>query len=134
MNKQIIENIKKEIKEMPEYKSGAINSIDWMDASQEIGKKFLLNLDETEILQTETGLVLVGASDLEQYITNVEDIGISKNETMNLVKEIFDKIFEPIAKITEENLKKSLNNMNIKWDQRMRFVLSGGDYSFFMKN
>lgn len=132
MTEKLKQKMKEEIARLPKEKQDAIHSIDWGKISEEIGKKYLLSESEINELQLETGLVLIGLVDFELYKLNIENIGMSREEAENIAMEVLEKIFTPISTILEASVKNSMKTQNISWDQRVNFIISGGDYSNFI--
>ncbi|OGF03610.1 MAG: hypothetical protein A3H14_01690 [Candidatus Doudnabacteria bacterium RIFCSPLOWO2_12_FULL_49_8] len=130
MTEELKKTIKKEIAELPKEGQEAISAVDWVKIAEEIGKKFLLDEDETEDFQLETLLVLIGVTDPEFYAVNIENhVDVTKDKSAEMAKEAFQKIFTPIRKALEENIKKNLKDKNPNWQQSVDFILSGGNYS-----
>ncbi len=135
MKEKLKEIIKERMKFLSEEVQEAINSLDWMKITEEIGKKYLLNENEIQNLQAETLLVLVGLEEGEVYERNIEnEVGTSKSEAEKIADEAEEKIFTPIYNILEENIKKSGKTKNAKPEQNLNFILSGGDYLAFVEN
>ncbi|MCX6752572.1 MAG: hypothetical protein NTZ87_03705 [Candidatus Nomurabacteria bacterium] len=129
--KQIIQD---EIAKLPRETQEAINSLDWGSITEEIGKKYLFDESEINNLQVETLLVLVGLEDGNYYAQNIEnEVGTSKEEAEKIAGEAFQKIFTPIGDLLEEKVKKNLKAKNPSPEQNLDFILSGGDYSAFVK-
>ncbi len=134
MTEKLKQKINEEISKLPKERQEAINAVDWGKITEEIGKKFLLTENEINNLQIETGLALVNLVDLDFYMTNLENnIGLTAGEAKKITIEAFEKIFTPIAKEIEASIKKKLKSENPSWDQIIRFIVSGGDYSNFIE-
>ena len=130
MTEELKKTIKKEIAELPKEGQEAIGAVDWVKIAEEVGKKFLLDEDEIEDFQLETLLVLIGVTDPEFYAVNIENhVDVTKDKSAEMAKEAFQKIFTPIRKALEENIKKNLKDKNPNWQQSVDFILSGGNYS-----
>jgi len=133
MTDKLQQIIKEEIEKLPKEAQDAINSFEWENIAEEIGKKYLLGESEINELQVEILLVLVGLTDSQFYVTTIEnEIGLTKDEATKISNEVFEKIFVPISNAIEENIKKNLPNKNPNWKQSLDFILSGGDYSAFI--
>jgi len=132
MTEKLQLKMKEEIVKLPKNRQDAINSVNWPEITNEIGKKYLLQEDEINDLQLETGLVLLGLVDFNIYKFNVENIGITKEESEKIANEILEKILTPIAIIIEGDIKSKIKTQNPKWNQRVNFIISGGDYSNFI--
>lgn len=132
MNIKLKEKIEEEMVNLPKELQEVIKSFDWGKATEEIGKKHLLDESEVNDLQTETGLVLIGLTSADSYASNVEsNVGLSKEEAEKIAAEVDIKIFGPIYKKLSENMEKNLKDRNPNWKQVVNFVVSGGDYSVF---
>jgi hypothetical protein len=132
MLKLLQQKMNEKISTLPKYNQVAINSIDWGDLSWKIGKRNLLTEDEINDLQIETGLVLLGSINFETYALNIENIGMSKEKSLKITKEMFDEIFKPVAEKMEAMVKDKIKSQSPKWNQRVNFIISGGDYSNFV--
>ena len=134
MTEKLRQIIKEEVIKLPKELQYSINSLDWGKISEEIGKKYLLNESEINDLQVETGLVLIGLADINEYTLNIENnVGTSKNVAEKITMEINQKIFNQIAMAISRKIEENLKNKNINWKQTLNFILSGGDYSIFME-
>ena len=133
MTEKLKQKIKEEMVNLPKETQDAINTFDWGVVLEKIGKKYLLNESEINDLQVETGLVLTGLTDGNQYTLNIEDnVGTSKDEAEKIAEEVNQKIFTPIYGILTKNIEENLKNKKPNWKQTLNFILSGGDYSVFM--
>lgn len=134
MNIKLQNTIKEEMLTLPKITQETINSFEWIRVSEEIGEKYSLNDDKLDNFQLETFLVLLGLADKEKYMQNVEkNIGISDVESIKIVNEAMEKIFNPIGEIISRKIEENLKNKNPGWKQTLNFIISGGDYSVFME-
>jgi len=134
MTDKLKQTIKEEVGKLPKGNQEVINAFGWEQISEEIGKKYLLNESELNDLQVETLLILIGLEDPDFYATNVENnVGISKNEAEKISEEVIQKIFAPINDLLIENIKKSGKVVNSNTEQNLNFIISGGDYSTFLR-
>lgn len=134
MTEELKQKIKEEMNVLPKELQNAINAVGWGSISEEIGKKYLLSDSEIIDLQIETATLLVGYTNPSLYALNIENnIGLSKQMAEKITDEMAEKIFKPIKNILQENIKKNMANRTIDWKQNVNFVISGGDYSFFMQ-
>lgn len=132
MTETLKQIIKREVDKLSKDGQEAVNSLDWAKITEEIGKKYLLNEDEINVLQAETLTVLIGLADFDFYVKGVEDeVGVSKEEAKKIADEVMQKIFTPIGNIIIDNIKKSGKHKNANAQQTLDFILSGGDYSAF---
>lgn len=132
MTEKLKQIIKDEIAKLPKEKQEAINSIDWVKISEEIGKKYLLNESELNDLLVQVLLVLIGLTDIEDSAPGIEnEVGVSTGIANKLASEIIQKIFIPITDAGIENIKKGWKVANSSPEQTLNFILSDGDYSVF---
>lgn len=119
--------------EIPERNRLAINSTKWAETTEEISKKYYLDDEEKNMLIAEVALVLLGVNNYEFLKIAMEDLGLTQNEVANIFREIEEKIFNPISKKIMSSIKKEAELNNTNWDKRVNFILSGGDYTNFIK-
>lgn len=133
MTDELKQKIKYGVEKLPREIQDVLNTFDWVKISEEIGKKYLLDEDEINILQNEISLVLIGINNQEILSLNIENnVGTSKNDAVEITQEIDAKIFEVMAEQIQSSIKDKLTSKNPRWDQRVNFILSGGDYSSFI--
>jgi len=131
---RIIEKIKGELNLLPKEKQEAINNFEWEKISAEIGKNHNLSEEEKSALKIEVALVLVELEYKGFLELNIEDnVGVKEDESKKISKELSEKIFKPIAEKLTEIIKKDLKNKSIHWQQNLDFILSGGDYTAFIR-
>ncbi|MFA6586123.1 MAG: hypothetical protein WCS86_03105 [Candidatus Paceibacterota bacterium] len=134
MTEKLKQLIKEEMVNLQKESQEVINAFDWIKISEEIGKKYLLDENEINDLQAETSLILLGINNVDEYAPNIENnVGTSKNEAEKISKEVNEKIFEPIYDILAKNIKEKLKTKDPTWKQTLDFILSGGNYSVFIK-
>jgi hypothetical protein len=132
MTEKLKQIAKEEIEKLPKDKREAVNAIDWVKITEEIGAKYLFDERKINDFQVETLLALVGLTDPQFYATNIENaVGAIKDDAVNIADEVLQKIFIPITNIGIENIKKNLKNKNPDYKQTLDFILSGGNYSAF---
>jgi hypothetical protein len=132
MTDKLKETIKEELIKTPAEAQEAITTSNWENISQEIATKYELNEEETNILQGEIGLAVLGITRIDEFTDNIEaNIVTTKNNAQKITDEIFEKIFTPIANKISEQIKTKDKNTN--WKQNIEFILSGGNYFCFMK-
>lgn len=133
MTEKLKQTIEEEIAELPKEGQEAIGAVPWIKIAEEIGTKFNLTEEEIEDFQLETLLMLIGAVDSEFYAINIENqVGTTKDDAIQMAQETLEKIFSPINKIVEENIKKNMKNKKPSTEQTLNFILSGGNYSAFI--
>ena len=108
MTDKLQQTIKEELAKLPQENQNAINALDWVKITEEIGKKNLLTESEINDLQVETLLIMVDLEDPKAYANNIENnIDTSKEEAEKIAGEVTEKIFIPINNILVEKIKKS---------------------------
>lgn len=134
MTEKLKQDLKEQMKFLSKDSQGAINSFDWVKVSEEIAKNHSFTEDDTNMLQANIGLVLVGLEDQDELVVNIEeDINVSKDHAQKISEEIIQQILRPIAENLSENIKRDLKNRNTTWQQDLDFIISGGDYTAFIK-
>jgi len=134
MNDQLKKTIEEEIIKTPKEIQDVVNSVDWITISEKIGKEHSLTENEIINIQTEIAFILIGAEHINDLAVNIEHkTNISKDESEKIALEILQKICLPIADKITENAKESLKNKKPTWDQNINFILSGGDYTEFLR-
>ncbi len=134
MTEKLKQNLKEQMGALPKESQEVINSFGWERISGEIGKRYFLTEDDINILQADIGCVLVGLAEQEYLGEDIEsDITISKNHAQKIAGEVEEKILKPMVDILSENIKKSMRIRNIHWQQNLDFILSGGDYTAFIR-
>jgi hypothetical protein len=134
MTNKIKEKIKEFITVLPKQNQEVVNLSNWEKISEEIGKKHLLDQDEIDNFQLETGLVLVGIVNPVLFALNIEnEVGTSKDEANKIANEVLEKIFNPIVDKLKEKGRVAMQEKPIHWQQNLDFILSGGDYTAFIR-
>lgn len=134
MTEKLKQTIEEELAKLPKENREAINTLRWTKIVEEIGRKFLLEENKITNLQTETLLVLIGLESPSLYAGNIEiNVDVDRKKSDQIAEEIFQKVFSPISDILVEEIKKSGKTNDANHEQNLNFVLSGGDYSAFIK-
>ena len=134
MTEELQKEINSQIATLPKEMGEVIGSYNWQNISEEIAKKYFFDEESINSIQDEISLVLVGLEYLEDLASNIEyNAGTTKNEAEKMTEEFIEKIFNPIAEKLNENIKKNLNMKSVHWQQNLDFVLSGGDYTAFVR-
>lgn len=133
MNENLKNLIEEELIKLPQEAQDAITFVDWPKIAMEIGNKYLID-EEIESFQKEIVLVLLGL-EYPAYLTkNIKNnIGVSEIDANKMTTEVIEKIFTPIADKIKLSIKNKLLTENYSWEQRIKFIVSGGDYSVFLK-
>src|SRR3989344_3814321 len=133
MTEKLKQTIEEEIAQLPKEGQEAISAVPWVKIAEEIGAKYNLTEEEIDDFILETLIILIGAADFEFYAINIENhVGTTKDGAKSMADEALERIFKPIRKILEDNIKKNLKIKNPTAMQNVNFILSGGDYSAFM--
>ena len=133
MTENLQKVMREEILKLPKENQDAINSINWGDIVEEIGLNFQMTDEEIDELQLNTGLVLLGVENLDFIGFSAENNGETKEDAQKISNEVFNQVLEPIANKIEASIKRKLMSQVPKWDQSVNFIVSGGDYSVFIK-
>jgi hypothetical protein len=134
MTEKLKQNLKEQLALLPKESQGVINSFDWVKISEEIGKKYFLTEEDINMFQADVGLVLVGLAEQEYLAQDIEDdVIISKDHAEKMAEEVIEKILKPMVLKLTEIIKKDLKNKVIHWQQNLDFILSGGDYTAFIR-
>jgi|WetSurMetagenome_2_1015567.scaffolds.fasta_scaffold294105_2 hypothetical protein len=134
IDNKLKENIKEEISFLPKEMHDVIDNFELGKILTEIGKNHKFSDDEIITLQTETVLVLIGLVNPELYAKNIENnIGTSEQEAKKIENETIKKIFEPIYEKVVEKIKQNTKYEKQNWKKSINFILSGGDYSYFIE-
>lgn len=134
MTEKLKQIAKEEISKLPKERQGIINATGWEKITEEISNKYLLDEEGLNELQIETLLVLIGLEDPHRYTNHIIDnAGVETERAEKITTEVFDKIFIPMSKEMELSVKENLKIQNPSWDQTIDFIISGGDYSYFVK-
>jgi hypothetical protein len=133
MTEELKQIIKEELIKLPVEAQTAITSVDWQKIAEEIGSKYLIE-EEIESFQKEIALNLLGL-ELPTYITRnlKEQLGVSQENAEKMTSEVIEKIFTPIADKMESLIKNEIQKTGSTWNQNVNFIVSGGDYSAFMR-
>ena len=69
-----------------------------VDASiQSVAKKHFLHIDQTGELSDETGLVMLGLTKTDEYISNLKErLGVPQQKASEIAKDIDEKVLRPI--------------------------------------
>jgi len=131
--KELPQIIKEEIIKLPKQLRDAISYINWQLILEEISREYVTE-EEFDDLRTEVVLVLIGAEYPEFLAQNIEDnLGLSNNDSIQISKMVFEKIFSPIAEKLQSLVKNEVSTKNYSWQKTINFIVSGGDYSVFIE-
>jgi hypothetical protein len=134
MTEKLEQLIKEHMVSLPKESQEAINNSGWVKTCEEIGKKHLLGDQEINLLQAKVGIVLTGLEEQDYLVLGIEDdVGTSKTEAEKMAEEVVQKILKPIVESLEKKIKESMPNRVVKWQQNLDFILSGGDYTAFIR-
>jgi hypothetical protein len=134
MTEKLIQKSKEELAKMPKDLQDAVASLGWEKISDELGQKYFLNESDTNNMQAEILLVMIGLANADDIVINIENrVGTSEEKAKSLGKEIFEKIFDPLANELTKKIKEHIKEKTPDWKQNLSFILSGGDYSVFLQ-
>ena len=133
MKQELKNEINNMLLETPERNRLAINSINWVEIAERISEKYYLNDENKNILIAEIALALLGVNDYCFLKIATEDLGLTRKDASNIFREIKEQILDPVSKKIITSIKKEAELNNTNWDKRVNFILSGGDYTNFIK-
>lgn len=137
-NKPTTEKLNEMIKEgmvkLPKETRETIENFGWEKITEEVAKKYSLNEIQIIDLKNQIGLILTEIVELDFIALSIENnLNIDKEKALKISEEVIQQIFIPILKNLENIIKKNLNVKNIHWQQNLDFILSGGDYTAFIR-
>jgi len=134
MTEKLKQTIKEEMTYLPKESVEEINAFDWEDVSYKIAQKYFNKESDINVLQAEVAIALLGLSKLKFLAINIENhIVTTKEESEIIANEIVEKIIKPIYNKLCEKIKSTLDDKVIHWQQNLDFILSGGDYTAFIR-
>ncbi len=106
---------------LPEDLKDAIFSVEMSSVVEKIGRENQLNIEQIGDLANETGMVMLGVTHPDEFITNLaERLGVEKEKARAIAHEINDQIFKPVRdslrkihNIREENETKERNQNKV---------------------
>lgn len=133
MNENLKKLIEEELVKLPQEAQLAIVSVDWSKIAEEIGNKYLLE-EEIESFKKEIVLVLLGLEYPAFLSRNIKNsIGVSEIDVEKMTTEVIEKIFTPIAGELKSQIKNKISTKDPSWEKTINFIISGGDYSIFLR-
>ena len=134
MTEELQKEINSQIAILPKEMGEVVGDYNWQNISEEIAKKYFFDEDNINSIQAEICLVLLGLEYIDDLASNIENnVVTAKNEAENMTKEFIEKIFTPTAQKLEDIIKNNLGMKKIHWQQNLDFILSGGDYTAFIR-
>ncbi len=134
MTEKSQQTIKELLAKLPRETQDTINAVDWVKISEEIGKEYLFDDGDVNVFQTITGLVLAGMIAPDFYAKKIEEgVSIGTELAEKIKGAAFKSIFMPMANKKIEILKTAMKAREPAWHENVDFILSGGDYSVFLK-
>ena len=135
MTEELKKIIEEEMQVLPKESVEVINAFNWAKVSEEIGSKYLYTEEEQNLLDAEIALVMLGITDQEFLPSRIENnIITSHSNAEKISEEIVEKILVPIVNNLSEKIKNGLKNRVAHWQQNLDFILSGGDYTAFIRD
>ena len=97
MMKYSAEQVMERFESLPDDLKIALTSEE-VDASiQSVAKKHFLHIDQTGELSDETGLVMLGLTKTDEYISNLKErLGVPQQKASEIAKDIDEKVLRPI--------------------------------------
>ena len=97
MMKYSAEQVMERFESLPDDLKIALTSEE-VDASiQSVAKKHFLHIDQTGELADETGLVMLGLTKTDEYISNLKErLGVPQQKASEIAKDIDEKVLRPI--------------------------------------
>lgn len=134
MTDELKQLIEEGSKKLPKEVVEVISTFDWIKEVKEIGIKYSLDENEISALENEIGMVIIGAKRQDVLIVNIEDsVQTTREKSVQIAKEAVEKIFNPMVNQIHVLAKNNSQSKNPSWDQTVNFIISGGDYSFFIE-
>ncbi|MFC1801846.1 hypothetical protein ACFLY7_00165 [Patescibacteria group bacterium] len=105
--KHPFEQIEEQYKKLPSKLQDILSSPKTLETLQTIANDFKLQIDETGELVDETGLVILGLTNREDYASNLEKrLKVSNQVAQNIAKNINEKVFMQIIDLLKKNQEK----------------------------
>jgi hypothetical protein len=83
--------------ELPDDVKEAMTSVDTVDILKEIQEKYHFHLDQIGDLSAEVGMLMLGATHPQRFISNVEKaLGVSKETATEIATTVNEKIFKKV--------------------------------------
>lgn len=98
MKEEIKKRIDEELLKISPEKRDAINLVPWIDITEEICIQHGLTNEETEDVEREVGVVILGLRNYDNFLSRIEDIVAIDELAEKLVADLTDQVFEKIAK------------------------------------
>jgi len=97
MDLDLQQQVQKRLAELPQDVQAAVRSAELAQKVQAIGKKHALHIDQIGKLEDEVYLVMLGFSDPAEFAENLgEELGLAKDQAIEVVTEVTHDIFMPI--------------------------------------
>ncbi len=95
---ELKQKIKQEISQLPKERQDAVNSVDWALGVEKISNNFGLIREEKESLLLETGLLLIGSANIEDFSENIADqVKIPESQAEEIALQIVSEIIVPVT-------------------------------------
>ncbi len=137
---QIQQKIAEYYEKLPGDLQTVFSSMRWLEIVTAISSKYSLDAEQTKTLATETTLLLLCVVSISEYEGTLnEDLDLAEEIMRKILIEIDSSILVDIKPQLQETYNKNTNSLieekitNSGWTQNVDFILSGGDYSSFLK-
>lgn len=110
--------LEEKFSQLPELVQKIIIESNWIDSIRKIAERYSLRIDQGDVLQRETMLVMFGFEETTQFLENIiREAGLKRMTAIEIAREIdsliFDKIKEAIIEEGEKELSKNSEKKNI---------------------
>lgn len=134
MTEKIKKIIDEEIEKMPKETQALLATVNWAEITEKIAFENELLEEETDMLLAEVLIVITGKDDAWRLPRNIENaLQISADTIEKIAREIYKQIIFPLGKQAQKNIKEKIQKEKIDWKKNVEFILSGGDYSVFIR-
>ncbi|HEY4501901.1 MAG TPA: hypothetical protein VJJ20_02445 [Candidatus Paceibacterota bacterium] len=97
MDLDLQQQVQKRLAELPQDVQAAVRSAELGQKVQAIGKKHALHIDQVGKLEDEVYLVMLGFADPSEFAASLaEELGLAKDQAVEVVTEVTHDIFMPI--------------------------------------
>lgn len=100
--------VEKRYKNLPIEVKELLYSSEMSFVMQQVGQKHRLHLDQIDKLNTETGQVMLGFVDANEFVSNLEDmLGVDKQRAEAIAKDVSDMLFSKIRDAMKQTFEMS---------------------------
>lgn len=103
-NINVNEMIREQFTKLPPKLQEAITSTEVSEKLREISQRYRLHLDQGQVLENETYMVLLGIEDAEKYEENIKkELGVSPEEARKIADDAAKEIFLSVRNLLKES-------------------------------